>query len=70
MYLLGHTDAELALSVYQQILDLGTGSIEVPEGVLGCSLQKACDLLTGRVVVVRSDSEPAARDRGTARPWP
>jgi hypothetical protein len=46
------------------------GSIEVPKGVLGSSLQKACEVLTGRVLVVSSDSEPAARDRGTARPWP
>ena len=31
MYLLGHTDAKLTLSVYQQVLDMGTGSIEVLE---------------------------------------
>jgi integrase len=27
MYLMGHTDAKLTLSVYQQVLDLGAGSI-------------------------------------------
>jgi hypothetical protein len=51
MYLLGHTDAKLTLSVYQQVLDMGAGSIEVLEGVLGCSLQEACDVLTGRDLV-------------------
>jgi hypothetical protein len=48
MYLLGHTDATLTLSVYQQVLDMGAGSVEVLEGVLGCSLQEACDVLSGR----------------------
>jgi integrase len=54
MYLLGHTDAKLTLSVYQQVLDMGTGSVEVLEGVLGCSLQEVCDVLTGRVLVANS----------------
>ena len=54
MYLLGHTDAKLTLSVYQQVLDMGTGSIEVLETVLGCSLQEACDVLTGRNLVASS----------------
>jgi hypothetical protein len=48
MYLLGHTDAKLTLSVYQQVLDMGAGSIDVLETVLGCSLQEACDVLNGR----------------------
>jgi integrase len=47
MYLLGHTDAKLTLSVYQQVLDMGAGSIDVLEGVLGCSLAEACEALTG-----------------------
>jgi integrase len=63
MYLLGHTDAKLTLSVYQQVLDMGAGSIEVLEGVLGCSLQEACDVLTGRVLVASSYPEGAALDR-------
>jgi Phage integrase family len=54
MYLLGHTDAKLTLSVYQQVLDMGTGSIEVLETVLRCSLQEACEVLTGRDLVASS----------------
>jgi hypothetical protein len=64
-YLLGHTDAKLTLSVYQQVLDMGAGSIEVLEGVLGCLLQEACDVLTGRVLVASSYPEPAASDHRT-----
>jgi len=64
MYLLGHTDAKLTLSVYQQVLDMGAGSTEALEGVLGCSLQEACDVLTGRVLVANSYPDLAAGDRG------
>jgi hypothetical protein len=63
MYLLGQTDAKLTLSVYQQVLDVGAGSIEVLEGILGCSLQEGCDVLTGRVLVAGPYSETAVRDR-------
>jgi integrase len=41
MYLLGHTDPKLTLSVYQQVLDVGAGSIEVLKSVLGRSLSEA-----------------------------
>ena len=51
MYLLGHTDAKLTPSVYQQVLDMESRSVEVLEGILGCSLQEACDVMTGRVLV-------------------
>jgi integrase len=70
MYLLGHTDAKLTLSVYQQVLDMGAGSIEVLEGVLGCSLQEACDVLTGRVLVANSylDTAVHASPNRKARP--
>jgi integrase len=66
MYLLGHTDAKFTLSVYRQGLDMGAGSIDVMEGVLGCSLQEACDVLTGRVLVANSypqAREPSRRSR-------
>jgi hypothetical protein len=46
--LLGHTDAKLTLSVYQHVLDMGAGSIEVLEGVLGCSLQEGAARLCHR----------------------
>jgi integrase len=70
MYLLGHTDAKLTLSVYQQVLDVGAGSIEVLEGILGCSLQEACDVLTGRVFVASSYPEPAVGERPARGPGP
>jgi integrase len=54
MYLLGHTDPKLTLSVYQQVLDLASGSTEVLESVLGCTLDEACDVLSGRVLVANS----------------
>jgi integrase len=54
MYLLGHTDAKFTLSVYQQVLDLGVSSVEALEGVLGCSLAEACEVLSGRVLVANS----------------
>jgi integrase len=47
MYLLGHTDAKLTLSVYQQVLDMGPGSVELIEQVLGSSLDEARDALCG-----------------------
>ena len=37
MYLMGHTDPTLTLAVYQQVLDMGRGSIERLEGILGCT---------------------------------
>ncbi|HYZ80690.1 MAG TPA: hypothetical protein VE571_05455, partial [Solirubrobacteraceae bacterium] len=43
-----HTDPKLTLSVYQQVLDMGAGSIEVLEAVVGCSLAEAAEVLNGR----------------------
>lgn len=66
MYLLGHTDAKFTLSVYQQVLDMGTGSIEVLEGVLGCSLDEAAEVLNGRrsrSQFVASEPNEASADR-------
>jgi len=51
--------------MHRVVLDMGAGSIEVLEGVLGCSLQEACDVLTGRVLV--ASSYPRA-DEATTRP--
>jgi hypothetical protein len=31
MYLMGHTDAKFTMSVYQQVLDMGRGSVEALE---------------------------------------
>jgi integrase len=41
MYLMGHTNPSLTLAVYQQVLDVGKGSVEILEEVLGCTLAEA-----------------------------
>lgn len=48
MYLMGHTDAKLTLSVYQQVLDMSGDAVDTLEEVLGCTLDEAHDLLGGR----------------------
>jgi hypothetical protein len=35
MYLLGHTNPKLTMTVYQHVLDLGDGQIELPAQLLG-----------------------------------
>jgi len=51
MYLLGHADAKLTMSVYQQVLDLGSDAPGDLETVLGCSLQEAFSSLSGQEVL-------------------
>jgi hypothetical protein len=48
MYLMGHTDAKFTMSVYRQVLDVGPGSVEALETVLGCTLEEARDAYLGR----------------------
>jgi hypothetical protein len=48
MYLMGHTDAKFTMAVYQQVLDMGPGSVEALETVLGCPLEEARDVYVGR----------------------
>jgi hypothetical protein len=50
MYLLGHTDPKLTLAVYQQVLDLGKGAVDLLEQVLGCTLAEARAILNGEAV--------------------
>jgi hypothetical protein len=47
MYLLGHTDPKLTLAVYQQVIDMGRGSIEILEQALGCTLAEARAIFNG-----------------------
>jgi integrase len=49
MYLMGHTDASLTLGVYQQVLDMGKGSVEVLEEILGCTLAQARAIFNGEL---------------------
>ena len=48
MYLLGHTDAKLTLSVYQQVLDMSGDAVDTLEEVLGGDLDDIGELLNGR----------------------
>jgi integrase len=62
MYLMGHTDPSLTLAVYQQVLDLGKGSVGLIEQTLGCSLTEARALYNGESTIADvsgTNPEPA-----------
>ena len=48
MYLLGHTDPKLTMSVYQQVLDMSQGAAERLERILGGELDELGRFLSGR----------------------
>jgi hypothetical protein len=50
MYLLGHADPTLTMRVYQQVIDMGDGGVEMLETAIGCILDEAFALLSGRGV--------------------
>jgi integrase len=47
MYLMGHTDPTLTLGVYQQVMDVADGALDLLKDLLGCSLEDAKALLEG-----------------------
>jgi hypothetical protein len=51
MYLLGHADPTLTMRVYQQVIDMGEGGLQTLEKLIGCTLDEAFALLSGRVVL-------------------
>jgi integrase len=59
MYLLGHTDAKLTLSVYQQVLDMSGDAVDTLEEVLGGDLDDIAELLNGRTRRRRRATEQA-----------
>ena len=71
MYLMGHTDPTLTLAVYQQVLDMGKGSVALLEGTLGCSLAEARAIYNGESTVadiLGTNPEPTeTRPRGSGR---
>ncbi len=75
MYLIGHTDPTLTLAVYQQVLDMGKGSVELLEQTLGCTLPKARAIYNGEATaaeILEATAEPTRegsrrRNRSTAR---
>jgi integrase len=48
MYLLGHTDPKLTMSVYQHVLDMSEGAAETLERLLGGALDEVGHVLSGR----------------------
>jgi hypothetical protein len=69
MYLLGHTDPKLTLAVYQQVLDLGRGSVEILEQALGCTLAEARAIFNGErpgVPISGTNPEPDPKKASAA----
>ena len=50
LYLIGHTDPTFTMRVYQQVLDMGGSAPEQLEQLLGCAVDEACTMLSGRDV--------------------
>jgi integrase len=66
LILMGHTDPTLTLAVYQQVLDLGKGSVGLLEQTLGCTLPEARAIYNGEATRCRG-SRGRARIRGGER---
>jgi integrase len=71
MYLMGHTDPTLTLAVYQQVLDMGKGSVGLLEATLGCSVAEARAIYNGESTVtdiLGTNPEPTKKPaRGSGR---
>ena len=70
MYLFGHTDPKLTLAVYQQVLDLGRGSVQILEQALGCTLAEARAIFNGEAPppgVFGTKAEPRVKKASAAR---
>ena len=67
MYLMGHTDPTLTLAVYQQVLDMGTGSVELLEQTLGAPWRPPAPSTTGRRRRPRSSERAAGGPRSGLR---
>ena len=64
MYLMGHTGSTLTLAVYQQVLDMGKGSVGLLEGTLGCSLAEARAIYNGESTVADILGNESGTKRG------
>jgi len=70
MYLLGHADPKVTMSVYQQVLDMGGSSVGALETVLGCTVDEAFATLSGRAVLGPNKDPGPDRDTGDAARGP
>jgi integrase len=68
MYLLGHADPTLTMRVYQQVIDMGDGGVQVLETVIGCTLDEAFALLSGRAVL-STNCPPAGKNASQPETW-
>jgi hypothetical protein len=68
MYLLGHADPTLTMPVYQQVIDMGDGGVQVLETVIGCTLDEAFALLSGRGVL-STNCPPVGKDASQPETW-
>jgi hypothetical protein len=71
MYLIGHTDPTLTMRVYQQVLDMGGSALDQLEGLLGCTVDEAFTVLSGREVWTpkgHSAEKTLAAPRGAGAP--
>ena len=64
---MGHTDPKLTLAVYQQVLDMGKGSVAILEHILGCTRAEARAIFDGEGLAGVSGTKP---ERGTKKPPP
>ncbi len=68
MYLIGHTDPTLTMRVYQQVIDMGEGGLQTLEKLIGCTLDEAFALLSGRGVLA-TNWQPANKNASQPGPW-
>ncbi len=68
MYLIGHTDPTLTMRVYQQVIDMGEGGLETLEKLIGCTLEEAFALLSGRGVLA-TNWQPAKKNASQPGAW-
>jgi integrase len=66
MYLIGHTDPTLTMRVYQQVLDMGGTAPDQLEELVGCTVDEAFTLLSGREVWTPKGHSAAKNIRSVA----
>jgi hypothetical protein len=67
---MGHTDVKFTMGVYQQVLDMGPGSVEALETVLGCTLAEARALYVGHGVLPPNSHPERKRPPPSSRARP
>jgi hypothetical protein len=68
MYLIGHTNPTRTMRVYQQVIDMGEGGLQTLEKLIGCTLDEAFALLSGRGVLA-TNWQPANKNASQPGPW-